>query len=180
MIVLFKKAFPIAIYGLCLLTYACGQSTPHKEQPQSPQTVATVDKKDSNASAQSTTLDSIERANNESVTASGENITKAYVSASDKSITLSANMRQDHRVFGYEQPNVFSKRLLLLSVFTDDVENNPFECPLGAYYDTNGMDNANLSLKYVEKTGDFVKAVATDKTNKATIVYFEKKWIAFE
>jgi hypothetical protein len=62
-------------------------------------------------------------------------------------------------------------------VFTDDVENNPFGCKLGAYYETAGMDK--LTLKFISSNGNFVKAVAIDKTNKSTIIYFEKKVIEF-
>ena len=80
--------------------------------------------------------------------------------------------------FGYAKPDIKSERLLLLSVFTIDVENNPFGCRLGAYYDTGGMDE--LTLKYNSTTGDFVKATAIDKANNSTTIYFEKKWIEFE
>jgi hypothetical protein len=125
-------------------------------------------------------LDSIEKANNESVANSGSNITKAYVSLKDgdSTIYLSANIRRDHRIFGYANPGIKSERILLLSIFTNDVENNPFGCKLGAYYDTNGMDG--LDLKYAATLGNFVKATATDKLNKSTIIYFEKKWIELE
>ena len=127
-----------------------------------------------------TRLDSIDKVNNETVLASGDDITKAFVSLKegDSTIYLTANIRKDHRIFGYAKPDTKSERLLLLSVFTNDVENNPFCCRLGAYYDTGGMDE--LTLKYNSTTGNFVKATATDKTNKSTTIYFEKKWIEFE
>jgi len=122
-------------------------------------------------------LDSIDKINNESVVAFGDYITKAFVflNDSDSTIHLNANMRQDHRIFGYEKPNTKSERILLLSVFTNDVENNPFGCKLGAYYDTGGMDD--LTLKYNSTTENFVKATATDKANNQTTIYFEQKWI---
>jgi hypothetical protein len=125
-----------------------------------------------------TSLDSIDKANSESVIASGDNVTKAYISSSDSSIYLTANIRQDHRIFGFEKPNNQSKRLLLLSVFTNDVENNPFQCELGAFYDTNSM--GNLRLKFVASEGDFIKAAAIDDAGQMTTIYFEKQWIEFE
>ena len=70
------------------------------------------------------------------------------------------------------------KRLLLLSVFTNDVENNPFGCKLGAFYDTRSMNE--LTLNYIMTIGNFVKATATSKTNNSTTLYFEKKWIDFK
>jgi hypothetical protein len=87
-------------------------------------------------------------------------------------------MRKDHRIFGYAKPDTKSERLLLISVFTNDVENNPFGCKLGSYYDTSGMDD--ITLKYKETLGKFIKAVAIDKSNNKTDIYFEKKWIEFD
>lgn len=86
-------------------------------------------------------------------------------------------MRQDHRIFGYAKPDLNSDRLFLLSVFTNDVQDNPFQCKLGAYYETIGMKD--LTIKYVSTIGNFVKAKATDNQNRATTIYFEKKWIEF-
>jgi hypothetical protein len=122
-------------------------------------------------------LDSIDKANNESVMASGDQVTRAFVSLKerDSTITLVPNMRQDHRFFGYAKPDVTSERLILLSIFTNDVENNPFGCQLGAYYGTSNLEN--IQLKYTATEGNFVKAVAVDKGGKATTLYFEKKWI---
>jgi hypothetical protein len=62
----------------------------------------------------------------------------------------------------------------LLYVFTSDVENNPFECKLGVYYDTNGREEGT-SLKYISTAGDFVQAAYVDKSKQSTTVYFEKK-----
>ena len=125
-----------------------------------------------------TNLDSIEATNNASVKASGNKVTKAYVSRQDSSIDLTANIRLDHRIFGYADPDIKSERLLLFSVFTNDVEKNPFGCKLGSYYDTGGMQN--IKLKYLETAGNFIKAVAIDSSNNFTTLYFEKKWIVFE
>lgn len=141
------------------------------------QTNSTSDSKPTPVTVELSKLDSIEKANNESVIASGDYITKAFVflKEGDSTINLIANIRQDHRIFGYSKPDIKSERLLLLSVFTDDVKNNPFGCKLGAYYDTGRM--GELTLKYISATGNFVKAKAIDKTNKSTTIYFEKKWI---
>lgn len=126
-----------------------------------------------------TKLDSLDNANNTSVMNSGDDITRAYVmlSSGDSSIYLTANIRKDHRIFGYAAPDIHSEKLLLLSVFTDDVENNPFQCKLGAYYDTNDM--SALKLKYIETAGNFVRAYAVDTAGNRTTLYFEKKWIEF-
>lgn len=125
-----------------------------------------------------TNLDSIEATNNASVKASGSNVTKAHVSRRDSSISLTADIRLDHRLFGYAIPDLNSERLLLFSVFTNDVEKNPFGCKLGSYYDTRGMQN--IKLKFLQTDGNFIKAMATDSSNNLTTLYFERKWIVLE
>jgi hypothetical protein len=123
-------------------------------------------------------IDSIEIANNRSVKASGSKVTKAYISRKDSSIYLRADIHLDHRIFGYAKPDSKSERLILFSIFTNDVEKNPFGCKLGSYYDTGGIQN--IKLKYIVTVGNFIKAVAIDSSNNFTILYFEKKWVEFE
>jgi hypothetical protein len=164
------------------LICACGQTNNKSaNQLNTEQTITAVNTtKPSQSTEKLSNLDSIEKENNESILASGDNITKAFVflKDGDSSINLTANIRQDHRIFGYAKPDIKSERLLLLSVFTNDVENNPFGCKFGAYYDTNGMDE--LILKYNSTSGNFVKASAIDKANNSKTIYFEKKWIELE
>lgn len=129
---------------------------------------------------QNDTLARIESENNASVIASADDVTRAYVdlNSSDSLISLHANMRLDHRIFGYEKPDNRSKKLLLLSIFTNDVKNNPFKLPLGAYYETSGLDEHGLQLKYSSSETDFVQAKLIDATNiTEKTLYFEKKWI---
>ena len=171
----------IYILTLTLFVYACGRTKSKSDNQDSKQTNTAKDIIKTNQTTEKLTkLDSIEKANNESVVDSGDNITKAFVflKEGDSTINLTANIRQDHRIFGYAKPDIKSERLLLLSVFTDDVENNPFGCKLGSYYDTGRMKE--LTLKYISATGNFIKAIATDKTKNSTTIYFEKKWIELE
>lgn len=169
----------LSILTATWLLTACGQTASNSTNPSAiPTPVNAETPKSGDIALTTNSLDSIDKANNESVLASGDDITKVYVNASDSSMFLAANIRRDHRIFGYAQPDIHSKRLFLLSVFTNDVENNPFGCELGAYYDTGDMQD--LSLKFVAKAGDFIKAVAINKESKETTIYFEKKWIEFE
>jgi hypothetical protein len=124
-------------------------------------------------------LDSIDQANAQSVQESDE-ITKAYVNLTsrDSTIRLHANIRIDHRFFGYEQADTQATKLLLFSIFTDDVEHNPFQLKFGAYYDTSGLESKGLKLKYAGLKGDFVAAKIMDATNiPVSTVYFESKWV---
>ena len=86
-------------------------------------------------------------------------------------------MRLDHRIFGYEKPNLDSKKMLLISIFTTDVEKNPFNCEYGAYYESDEMQD--IKLKFKENLGDFSK-IELFKENDSKIIYFENKWLEFE
>jgi hypothetical protein len=122
-------------------------------------------------------LDSIEKVNNASVKAAGKNINKAYVNLKrgDSTINLHANIRKDHRFFGYAKPNENSERLILLSIFTNDVKDNPFGLKLGAYYEL--ASTTDPTVKYNATIGRFIKASITNRNNTITTVYFEKKWV---
>lgn len=103
---------------------------------------------------------------------------KATVSKTDSTIDLTANMRFDHRIFGYSRPDTGSKKMILLSVFTNDVEGNPYNCTYGSYYQTSGMKN--MKLKFISKNGGFIKAAIIKKDSRTAIIYILNKWIAFE
>ena len=153
--------------GLALFT-ACQPPVPTATTPAAPATSLV-------------NLDSLDRANQALVPDDGDDdawLAKAYVDPADSSISLTANMRTTHRFFGYAQPDKSSQRLLLLSVFTSDVENNPFGCPLGAYYSTPAPET--LSLHYRATVGDFVEVIAVDAQRQSTTLYLEKKWVSFE
>jgi uncharacterized protein YecT (DUF1311 family) len=90
-----------------------------------------------------------------------------------------ANIKKNHRIFGYKEKDIYSEKMILLSIFTNEVENNPFECKYGAFYDTNGMKE--ISLKYISNEGKFLKIeIINEKEGKSDISYMLKKWFEFE
>jgi hypothetical protein len=107
-----------------------------------------------------------------------DNIQKATISKSDSIIRLTANMRLDHRIIGYNKPDTNSEKMILLSIFTRDVKDNPLKCSYGAYYSTNDMENAKL--KYLEDSGSFVKASLIKDDQAIATIYFEKAWVEFD
>lgn len=123
--------------------------------------------------------DSLDEANAKAVSTDMDFIQKATVAA-DSSIWLLANMRKDHRFFGYEKANTSSGRLILFSIFTNDVEDNPYRLLYGAFYDTNGM--RGRLLKYVATEGKFIRTQLVEEETKKiiTAIYFEKKWFEFD
>ncbi|WP_084274310.1 lysozyme inhibitor LprI family protein [Crocinitomix catalasitica] len=79
------------------------------------------------------------------------------------SIWMNSNMNKDHRIFGYKKANVNSTKMILISIFTNEVEFNPFNCKYGAYYDTSGM--TDLQLKYISTENEFLR-IQVIKNNK--------------
>lgn len=121
-------------------------------------------------------LDSIQNINNKNIEIAGNNVNKLIVSTQDSIIWLNASKYLDHRIFGYEKPNINSRKLILISCFTGDVENNPFELPLGAYYQLDKDHKA----KFLKKEKEFVVAKFILNGKDMEKVYFEKKWIEFD
>jgi hypothetical protein len=122
-------------------------------------------------------LEAIEKENAETIKNEEAYVNKAIINKSDSLIWINVDMKHDHRIFGFEKPNVNSKKMILISIFTNDVENNPFNLPYGAFYDTHDMNG--IELKFKENIGDFARIEMLNKNTKE-IVYFEKKWLEFE
>lgn len=131
-----------------------------------------------NAADTLTWLESIDKANAKTIARDdSNNIQKATIFKDNGLMKLTANMRLDYRIFGYDKPDNKSKKMILLSIFTSDVEENPFKCPFGAYYQTGDMPE--MKLIYVATEGDFVKVNIVKKDTIEGTVFFEKKWIRF-
>ena len=103
-------------------------------------------------------------------------VNKLEVLKSDNSINLYMSKNKECRIFGYKKPNKNSNRMMLLSVWTFDVKDNPGNYPFGSYYETSSME---MELKYVGKENTFIKAALMKNKKQVAIVYFEKKWVKF-
>jgi hypothetical protein len=121
-------------------------------------------------------LDSIQNRNNKDIEISGNHVNKLIVSRKDSLIWITSSKYLDHRIFGYEKPNINSKKLILISCFTSDVENNPFGLPLGAYYEL----DINHKAKFLKKDKEFIVAKFILNEKDMENIYFEKKWIEFD
>lgn len=106
-----------------------------------------------------------------------DNMEKAYIEK-DGSIWMTVNMKKDHRIFGYKEKNIYSMKMILFSIFTNEVKNNPFDCKYGAYYDTNGM--GDLNLRYIGSEDDFLRIAILKEGKTIDEVYMLKKWFEFE
>jgi len=106
-----------------------------------------------------------------------QNRGKAHIKK-DGSIWLIANMKKEHRIFGYKNKDIYSTKMILLSIFTNEVENNPFNCKYGAFYDTNEI--TDLKLKYIATENDFLRIEIIKDGKTIDIIYMLKKWFEFE
>ena len=123
-------------------------------------------------------LDSISCANDKTISDAGSDINRAFISKSDSSIWVGQNKYLDHRIFGYEKPDTSSKRMILISVFSNEVEGNPFNCPLGSYYHSGLIEG--MTLKYITTEGQFVKVKVNKTDGPQYVLYIDKKWTEFE
>ena len=105
--------------------------------------------------------------------------TKAYINRTTKEFNLTADIKKDHKIFGYELPSANSKKLILFSVFTKDVDGNPNKCQLGSYYQTNGLKQGD-KIMYISTKGVFVKLNYIAADNKVTTFYVMRKFVVFE
>lgn len=96
----------------------------------------------------------------------------------DSTISLISNIIKDHRIFGYEAPSIQSKKLFLLSVFTNEVKGNPFNCPYGSYYETLGMTQEGITLKYISDTLDFKRIAIIRHGSIKDYSYVQEKWLS--
>ena len=104
--------------------------------------------------------------------------TKGYADRSTKEFFLTGNIKYDDKIFGYTSPDTNSKKLILFSVFTNDVKDNPYKCPLGAYYETSNLKDGD-KIEFVSVTKSFInlKYISSDKT--IANFYTERKYIEF-
>jgi len=104
--------------------------------------------------------------------------TKGYIDKDTKLFNVVSNIRQDHQMFGYAKPNVKSPKLICISVFTKDVKDNKYHCPLGAYYDTSGLPDGD-NIYFVMLVNSFAKMKYVSAAKKETIFYIKKSCIDF-
>jgi hypothetical protein len=104
-------------------------------------------------------------------------IQKATISLGDSLLDVFPDIRSDYRVIGYAKPDICSRRQILFSVFTKDVENNPYECRYGAFYSTSSGDYHDIAIKYTGKTKYFIKTQLYIKGQKMGELFFERRWV---
>ncbi len=98
------------------------------------------------------------------------------VNKNDKSFSLYPSKFDDTPLtYGYKSPELTSEKIICFSSFTDDVENNPHKCLIGAYYST-----YDLNIEYITTENNFVKLKFKEEGKQDIMFYVEKKYIIFE
>jgi len=107
--------------------------------------------------------------------------TKGYVDKRTSVFGLTANMREDHRIFGYSRPDTTAQKLILFSIFTTDVKGNPYRCPLGSYYETSGLPDGDR-IKAVSRKGRFVQLqyIPANAATPPTTFYVLRRYVTYQ
>jgi hypothetical protein len=105
------------------------------------------------------------------VTVNGQTIAK--VDKKTKEFYIPANSKVQFRIFGYEFPNVSTRKMICFSSYTGDVGANMYNCPLGSYFDT-GIMREGDKIIYLGPAGSFSKMNYITGAGKKTIFYFPK------
>ncbi len=106
-----------------------------------------------------------------------ENGLKAQIK-NHKYLTLISDIKSDYRLIGYELPDANARKLLLISVYTNEVKYNPMNCKYGSYYNTESM--GNRKLKWIEDLGDFQKLILTEDSQTLDTLYVESEYVEFD
>ena len=99
--------------------------------------------------------------------------TVAHVDKKTKEFFVTSNPKAEYKIFGYEYPNITTKKMVCFSSYTYDVGDNLNKCPLGSYFDSGKMKEGDR-ITYIGKAGSFSKMMYTSGSGKKTIFYFPK------
>ena len=103
---------------------------------------------------------------------------KGQIQKADSLIWITASKYRAHRIIGYELPDVNSKRLIMISGWTNDVQNNPYNLKYGAHYTSDHKDSIYLKLDSFK--GEFARVKILSKGKPIDVVYLEKRFLEFE
>ena len=99
--------------------------------------------------------------------------TVAHVDKKTKEFFVSSNPKAEFKIFGYEYPNVTTRKMICFSSYTYDVGANINNCPLGSYFDSGKMKEGDR-IRLFRQSRSFSKMMFTSGSGKKTIFYFPK------
>lgn len=89
-----------------------------------------------------------------------------------KGFFIPADQQGKYLLFGYQYPNLTTKKMICFSNSADILRAN-YQCPLGAYFDTSQMGPGDAIL-FLGIAGPFGKMVYIAGSGKKTIFYLPK------
>jgi hypothetical protein len=99
-----------------------------------------------------------------------------YISSEDRTFSLGIDKYDETPlIFGYKLPDVNSEKMICFSSATDDVEDNPHKCTLGAHY-----ESFDLNIEYVGLEGYFVKLLFKEDGKIDVPFYIQKENVVVE
>jgi hypothetical protein len=96
-----------------------------------------------------------------------------------KEFYMVSNPKAAYRIFGYQYPNILSRKMICFSSYTYDVRDNLNKCPLGSYFDTGYMKEGD-KITYLGTEGSFGKMIYTTGAGKKAIFYMPKTNFIFK
>jgi len=99
--------------------------------------------------------------------------TPGRVDKKTKEFIIASNQKTEYQIFGYQYPNISTKKMICFSTHAGDVRDNYNKCPLGSYFDTNLMKEGDRII-YLGPTGKFAKMNYLSGAGKKTIFYLPK------
>ncbi len=90
-------------------------------------------------------------------------------------IWMEISKTNDYRIIGYQNPNTGSQKMILMSSFTNEVEDNPFGCKYGSYYDSGFMEDSGFLLMYKSDEGEFIKVTLLKDDVETDELFMEKR-----
>src|SRR5580700_10422039 len=89
-------------------------------------------------------------------TSQNASLTVAHVDKKSKEFFVISNLKAEYEIFGYQYPNITTKKMICFSSYTYDVADNLNKCPLGSYFDSGRMKEGDR-ISYLGKAGSFSK-----------------------
>lgn len=96
-----------------------------------------------------------------------------HVDKKTKEFFITSTPKAEYKIFGYQFPNITTKKMICFSTFSYDVRDNLNKCPLGSYFDTSFMKEGDRII-YLGMVGSFGKMNFITGSGKKTLVYIPK------
>jgi hypothetical protein len=106
-----------------------------------------------------------------SLTAIGQ--TTGRVDKKTKEFFITSTPKAEYKIFGYQFPNISTKKMICFSTYSYDVRDNLNKCPLGSYFDTGFMKEGDRII-FLGMVGSFGKMNYITGGGKKTVFYMPK------